>query len=108
MGDSVVFSRLMEEYGNTEKADEAVNPEDAAKLEAKPTDAHEKQDDKKARQALMTEEERNTGAVSLVTYTKYLKFAGGLIWAPTLIILLTLTQCAQGELIVIESSKMIY
>ena len=46
--------------------------------------------------ALMQTEERNTGAVKWTVYQKYLGFAGGVIWAPIIVLLLTLTQGAQG------------
>jgi ATP-binding cassette subfamily C (CFTR/MRP) protein 1 len=44
----------------------------------------------------MQEEERAMGAVSLQTYIKYSRFAGGLSWAIPLIVLLLLSQCANG------------
>jgi hypothetical protein len=46
---------------------------------------------------LMQKEERNTGQVETMTYVKYLKAAGGVMWGPILILLLTLTQMAQGN-----------
>ncbi|KAF8882127.1 P-loop containing nucleoside triphosphate hydrolase protein [Infundibulicybe gibba] len=52
-------------------------------------------DDKKANAVLMQAEERNTGSVSWDTYKKYLRFAGGIFWAPVILILLTITQAAQ-------------
>lgn len=50
--------------------------------------------------ALMQQEERNTGQVETVTYVNYLKAAGGLAWAPALVLLLTFTQAAQGKILI--------
>jgi ABC-type multidrug transport system ATPase subunit len=99
MSESIVFKRLMEEYGNLEKA-EIQSSEPAALEEVKkkidePKDAHLKQDDKKAeRTALMQTEERNTGAVTWNTYASYLRYAGSLVWGPTILGLLLLSQAA--------------
>lgn len=51
---------------------------------------------KRAQNALMQMEERITGSVTWDVYRKYLKFAGGIVWAPTILLLLTVTQGAQG------------
>ncbi|KAJ3915478.1 multidrug resistance-associated ABC transporter [Lentinula edodes] len=86
-----LFTRIMDEYGslnhenesNSEKPrteDEVVNPI---------------LDNKAANAALMQTEERNIGAIGYQTYAKYLKFAGGIWWAPFILLLLTLTQGAQ-------------
>ena len=48
--------------------------------------------------ALMQEEERFTGQVAWKTYANYLRFAGGLVWAPILLGLLTIDQCTAGKL----------
>lgn len=94
MQESVVFSRLMDEYGSLEH-DEGGGK--SRKLGAEDGSA----DDlggggKKASAVLMQEEERNTGSVAWTTYAKYLRFAGGIIWAPIIVLLLTLTQAASG------------
>jgi ATP-binding cassette subfamily C (CFTR/MRP) protein 1 len=49
-----------------------------------------------AKDVPMQLEERNVGAVSWDVYKKYLCFAGGLVWAPVILALLTLTQANQG------------
>jgi ABC-type multidrug transport system fused ATPase/permease subunit len=92
MKDSVVFSHLMDEYGNLEQEKEL----DKSKT-SKGDTAEEPGDlkDKKPADDLMQVEERNTGAVTWGIYSKYLRFAGGLIWAPVIFILLTLSQGAQ-------------
>jgi hypothetical protein len=54
--------------------------------------------DTKSGDDLMQVEERNTGAVTWITYSKYLRFAGGLWWAPIIILLLSLSEGAQGDL----------
>ncbi|KAJ7172563.1 multidrug resistance-associated ABC transporter [Mycena filopes] len=92
MKEGVVFSRLMEDYGNLEEEKQAVVAGEKAAIVV---DEKEEVDLKKGQAALMQTEERMTGAVSFETYGKYLKFAGGLAWAPVIILLLTLTQAAQ-------------
>lgn len=47
---------------------------------------------------LMADEERERGAVSWSIYRDYLKYAGGVYWAPIILLLLTLSQVAQGTL----------
>ncbi|KAG7095244.1 hypothetical protein E1B28_006018 [Marasmius oreades] len=86
--ESVLFSHLMEEYGNLEEQ------------EIKQSDKRENQEPKirslpNATKQLMQDEERNTGAVSAATYKRYLRFAGGFVWAPTIILLISLAQGAQ-------------
>ncbi|KAJ7175337.1 multidrug resistance-associated ABC transporter [Mycena filopes] len=90
--EGVVFSRLMEDYGNLEEEKQAVVADDKAAIIV---DNKEKVDAKKGQAALMQTEERMTGAVTFETYGKYFKFAGGLAWAPIILLLLTLTQAAQ-------------
>ncbi len=46
--------------------------------------------------ALMRTEERNTGSVTWMTYRDYLRVAGGVTWAPILLLLLVLNQCSRG------------
>jgi len=89
MKDSIVFSRLMDEYGSLEKDDET---EKKARKKEGGTANTEETNDKKT---LMQEEERNMGSVTWAVYAKYLRFAGGTIWAPIIILLLTLAQGAQ-------------
>ncbi|KAJ7459489.1 multidrug resistance-associated ABC transporter [Mycena galericulata] len=91
MKDGVVFSRLMEDYGNLDQDPET----SAVKGKKEAVAAEEEVDPKKAQAALMQTEERMTGAVSWDTYSKYLKFAGGIVWAPIIILLLALAQAAQ-------------
>ncbi|KAJ6465868.1 multidrug resistance-associated ABC transporter [Mycena sanguinolenta] len=93
MKDGVIFSKLMEEYGNLDE-EHASEGKGAKKAVAVAVD-QEDADPKKEQAALMQEEERNVGAVTLETYSKYLKFAGGLVWAPIILLLLTLAQAAQ-------------
>ena len=92
--DGLVFSRLMDEHGNAESrkdnrkeriaglAKNGIEP-----LQYKPNSAED---------VLMQLEERNVGAVSWDVYKKYLRFAGGLVWAPVILALLILTQANQG------------
>jgi len=95
MKDSVVFSRLMDEYGNLEQQKQMEESREAQ--EGVPENSH-KHDDKKGAVDLMQDEERNIGAVTWTIYTKYMRFAGGLFWAPLILLLLTLSQGAQGDL----------
>ncbi|KAH9476201.1 ABC-type transporter cicA [Psilocybe cubensis] len=98
MMNSQIFSRLMDEYGNLE-----VEEEEQAKSDAKKKNKGDKSANggtegggmKKGNPALMQLEERNTGAVTWSVYKKYLGFAGGVVWAPVIVLLLTLTQGAQ-------------
>ena len=92
--DGPVFSRLMDEYGNAESrkdnrkeciaglAKNGIEP-----LQYKPDSAED---------VLMQLEERNVGAVSWDVYKKYLRFAGGLGWAPLVLVLLIIYQGNQG------------
>lgn len=95
MKDSVVFSHLMDEYGSLDQEDEVEKK--GNNKEGATARAPEDMNDKKAA-ALMQEEERNTGSVTWGVYTKYLHFAGGIIWAPVIFLLLTVTQGAQGNI----------
>ena len=84
----------MDEYGNAETrrdnrkdriaglAKNGIEP-----LQYKPNSAED---------VLMQLEERNVGAVSWEVYKKYLRFAGGLVWAPVILALLILSQANQG------------
>lgn len=93
MKDSVVFSRLMDEYGNLEQEKER----DSTKaVKSDSVEEQIKPGDKKVGAALMSVEERETGAVTWSVYARYLRYAGGLVWAPVIILLLTLAQGAQG------------
>ncbi|KAF9466028.1 multidrug resistance-associated ABC transporter [Collybia nuda] len=93
MKDSTVFARLMDEYGNLEQEEQ----EERKKVKAKGADDDDsvEVDPKKAGATLMQAEERNTGSVTWAVYANYLRFAGGVVWAPIIILLLTLTQGAQ-------------
>jgi len=94
MASSVLFSRLMEEYGSQEQEKET----DTEKPEG--SEGKVSTDDKKTEKkvpALMQQEERNTGAVSWTTYKKYLQFAGGVTWGPFILLLLILGQVSQGR-----------
>ncbi|KAG8997825.1 hypothetical protein FRB94_007433 [Tulasnella sp. JGI-2019a] len=48
--------------------------------------------DEKENEGMMQDEERNTGAVAFSVYKQYLQAAGGLYWAPVIILLLTLNE----------------
>ena len=93
MNGSIVFSRLMDEYGSLEHQGNSKTKEDAVPR------LYELSDTKAGAGAdLMQVEERNTGAVAWITYSKYLRFAGGLWWAPIIILLLCLSEGAQSDL----------
>jgi ATP-binding cassette subfamily C (CFTR/MRP) protein 1 len=100
MASGVIFSHLMEEYGNLEAeahADNHLSSKRKVKKDAEAEDSTEEGGPKKnSNIALMQTEERNTGAVTWSVYQKYLGFTGGMIWAPIIVLLLTLTQGAQG------------
>ena len=93
--DSVVFARLMDEYGNLNQEKEKSGSTRGKGAEA--GDEKDPADLKKDGGALMSAEERATGAVGWDVYTRYLKYAGGLFWAPMILLLLMLAQGAQGK-----------
>jgi ATP-binding cassette subfamily C (CFTR/MRP) protein 1 len=81
----------MDEYGNA-KDNRKERSTDLAKNETKPLQY--KPDS--AEDVLMELEERNVGAVPWDVYKKYLRFSGGLIWAPVILVLLIFSQANQG------------
>lgn len=87
------FAELIDEFGTDERnqgAQAVVKPDDAEKkadTQLKPAGA--------GAQKLIEGDERETGAVSWSAYGNYLKAAGGLKWAPLLLMWLGLAQCAQ-------------
>ncbi|CAK5271106.1 unnamed protein product [Mycena citricolor] len=91
MKDGALFSRLMEEYGNLEQ--EEAEAEETEKEEAEK--AEKKDEASKDQSALMQAEERSTGAVSWDVYSKYFQYGGSILWAPVILLLLTLSQAAQ-------------
>jgi ATP-binding cassette, subfamily C (CFTR/MRP), member 1 len=103
MADSVLFSRIMDEYGSQEKEKEEAEKKAAEEGKLKPkTDAEpgvSAEEKKKGQAALMSAEERNTGAVTGETYRKYLGFAGSVMWAPYIAIMLALVQGAAGAFV---------
>ena len=96
MANSVVFAHLMEEHGNLES--EPDQPEGGARRKRMDNkDAKfDEAEPKKADTGLMQIEERNVGAITWSVYRKYLRYAGSVAWAPFLLLLLTLSQVAQG------------
>lgn len=96
MKNSTVFSKLMDEYGNleTEKSRGATGGQQNKGHTA--NDDPDEVERKKVEAALMQAEERNTGAVTWDVYKKYLRFAGGVIWAPIILLLLALNEAATG------------
>lgn len=83
----------MDEYGNLEHQGNNKTKEDVV---PRPYDFSDTKAGAGA--VLMQVEERNTGAVTWITYSKYLRFAGGLWWAPIIILLLCLSEGAQSDL----------
>ena len=89
MRDSVIFSRVMEEYGTHDKEEETTEKKEE-KSDGEKDGA--KKDEKKG--TLMQAEERLTGAVSGSVYLEYFKYAGGII---KLVIIIALIICFQGS-----------
>ncbi|KAF8915697.1 multidrug resistance-associated ABC transporter [Mucidula mucida] len=89
MGNSVIFSRIMEEHGSLEHEEKAETDESTKEVSA---DVKVESLEKKG--TLMQEEERVTGSVAWATYRDYMRFAGGLVWFPIFVTLLTLNQVA--------------
>ncbi|KAI5122830.1 hypothetical protein M0805_003125 [Coniferiporia weirii] len=95
MKDGKAFSKLVEEFGALEEEEtEEENPKAESKSGPTPANAAEKPDGMKQKSQLMSEEERNRGAVPLSTYSKFLQYAGSILWAPAIVLLLTLMQGA--------------
>ncbi|KAF8066642.1 multidrug resistance-associated ABC transporter [Lyophyllum atratum] len=90
MKDSAVFSSLMEEYGSLEVKKGVVKLGGAQEATAI-VDLDQKAK-KEVEAALMQAEERNTGAVSWDIYKKYMRYGGGIFWAPIILILLALNE----------------
>jgi hypothetical protein len=84
----------MYEYGNLEQETQG---EGSKKSKGEAAEKPDEFNDQTTGAALMQVEERNTGAVTWGIYSKYLRFAGGRVWAPVIVFLLTLTQAAQGD-----------
>jgi len=96
MSDGLAFSHLMDEYGNAESREKHTQKERIPGL-AKTGNEPLQYEPDSAEDVLMQLEERNVGAVSWEVYKKYLRYAGGLAWAPLLLILLSLAQGNQGR-----------
>jgi ATP-binding cassette, subfamily C (CFTR/MRP), member 1 len=98
MANNVVFAHFMEEHGNLEnEQDEGDQPPGTRrKLMDNKGAKLDEAGPKKAETRLMQIEERVTGAITWSVYHRYLRFAGSVAWAPFLIILLTISQIAQG------------
>ena len=87
----------MDEYGRQDEQKVSGDGGDKDEVKGIAEPIAKKPNGLKGSAALMTEEERNRGAVPTSVYTQYLKFAGGVIWAPVIILLLTLSQGASGN-----------
>jgi ATP-binding cassette subfamily C (CFTR/MRP) protein 1 len=94
MENAPLFSRLMAEYGNLD--DSKATDEMAKGTSKAPDSSNNALVLENGDTVLMSTEERNTGAVSLSTYKQYLRYAGGVVWAPGILLLLILFQAAQG------------
>lgn len=93
MSHSMVFARLIEEYGNPDSRKQAT---DATNLPNRGQNEGQKARNTAIEDALMQAEERNTGAVSWDVWRKYLKSAGGFFWVPIILGLLLLSQANNG------------
>ncbi|KAH8103346.1 multidrug resistance-associated ABC transporter [Cristinia sonorae] len=91
--DSPIFSRIMEEYGTMDKAEDADQVK-GEKIED-PKAAKEGKDAQKPQAGLMQAEERVIGSVSGDIYLKYFRYAGGVILIPFLVLLVALYQGSQ-------------
>ena len=95
MRDSHTLSRMIEEYGNMQRKEEKAEATVVERIDESAALGGHKESDED-RPALMQEEERLTGAVSWKTYGVYFRYAGGLSWAPLILLLTGLMQGAQG------------
>ncbi|KAH6879589.1 cadmium ion transporter [Coprinopsis sp. MPI-PUGE-AT-0042] len=93
MANGKAFSRLIDDYGQADsqgqdgKGTRLVSSTDGLKA-----DSSSEGLDADAKDVLMQLEERSTGAVTWNTYKTYIRYAGGLTWAPILGGLLILGQ----------------
>lgn len=96
------FKQLIDEYGSLEKATEEINDSKAtsntlldsgmaSRTSKKSLEGHKQA----PAQALMTIEDRATGAVTAKTYAGYFKAGGSLAWGPMIALFLVMTQSAQ-------------
>ena len=92
MNESILFSRLIEEYGSQHEEQKTGS---SKRVVVKHDEAEKKDYD-----TLMQKEERNTGAVTRNVYAQYLRLAGGIIWGPIIIMLLVMVQAAAGAFLV--------
>ncbi|KAI3614331.1 abc transporter [Moniliophthora roreri] len=83
------FSRLINEYGqrNIETR--------TGRNEQRKVDSEKDDGSNQVRDALMQAEERSTGAVTWSTYSRYLRHAGSVAWAPVVLGLLAVAQAAE-------------
>ncbi|KIP09393.1 hypothetical protein PHLGIDRAFT_534837 [Phlebiopsis gigantea 11061_1 CR5-6] len=81
MKDSVIFSGVMEEYGSHEKNADEIEEKIEEKVEVSTKE-------KSKKVGLMQEEERMTGSVAGEVYSKYFRFAGGMLRLPIIFLLL--------------------
>ncbi|KAK0242171.1 multidrug resistance-associated ABC transporter, partial [Armillaria nabsnona] len=91
---SVIFSRIMEEYGTAECYNDALKNSGIVDINGKKVVVDVPKYTGK-HGALIRTEERYTGSVARTTYRDYLRLAGGVIWAPILLLLLVLNQCSR-------------
>ena len=78
--DGQSFSRLIEEFGSLQREEEEEEEQNDTKEKAKKD--IKKVTSGKPGAALITEEERETGAVMLSVYKGYLRHAGSVLWGP--------------------------
>jgi ATP-binding cassette, subfamily C (CFTR/MRP), member 1 len=97
MKDSVLFSRVMEEYGTQEHKETTAHSDIAETVSEKPQNLSNNKEDETSQERLMQDEERLTGAVSGIVYKKYFKYAGGYVRLPIILLLLAGYQGAQGK-----------
>jgi ATP-binding cassette subfamily C (CFTR/MRP) protein 1 len=93
-----MFKQLMNEYGSLEKTSEDADNTKAAPAavsEAGIAPVASKKGVKSEAQALMTAEERNTGAVTGETYLKYFRAGGSIAWGPAILTFVLLQQASQ-------------
>ena len=95
MRDSHTFSHMIEEYGDVQRKEEKAEATVVERIDESAALGGHKESDED-RPGLMQEEERLTGAVSWQTYGVYFRYAGGLSWAPLILLLTGLMQGAQG------------
>ena len=103
ISDDKEFAKLLRDFGAAEKEKEkSKKAEEETEAETQKKAGGVDPEDKE-KTKLMQDEERERGAVAASVYKAYMRFAGGMAWAPFILVLLVLMECATGQSIHLHS-----